>query len=152
MANRYKSRYRTSTDSIRQSMCDDACCDLLANRDKNRYRTSTGESNRSMCDDACLCLPNEDFGKRNSALGASFRCTLRGFEYSIWAMNPRKVPRNDTHNALFRFPKSSFGEHKVPSSSRGCEIPPFWFANESPCRSPTTIVASKKLRNFAPTT
>jgi len=36
------------------------------------------------CDfQANLCLPNEDFGKRNSALGVSFRWTLRGCEYSI---------------------------------------------------------------------
>jgi len=77
-----KNRYRTSTESIRQSMCDDESCDFLAKRykktdianrlvnrigrcammhvvifwpkdTKKRYRKSTGESNRSMCDDAC---------------------------------------------------------------------------------------------------
>ena len=32
-----------------------------------------------------LCLPNEDFGNRNSRSGVSFRGTLRGCEYSIWA-------------------------------------------------------------------
>jgi len=41
-------------------------------------------------------LPNEDVGKRNSTSGVSFRWTLRGCEYSIWATNHRKVPRKDT--------------------------------------------------------
>ena len=59
-----------------------------------------------------LCSPNEDFGKRNSGSGVCFRGTLRGCEYSIWATSPRKVPRKDTPDALFRFPKSSFGRHK----------------------------------------
>ena len=60
---------------------------------------------------AILCLPNEDFGKRNSRSGVSFRGTLRGCEYSIWATNARKITRQDTPDPRFRFPKSSFGEH-----------------------------------------
>jgi len=119
---------------------DDASCDLLAKMYKSRYRTSTGESNRSMCDirfciswpeksqDAYrtrrvqlipfltnlpLCLPNEDFGKRNRRSGVSFRGTLRGCEYWIWATNALKITRKDTPDLLFRFTKSSFGEHSL---------------------------------------
>jgi len=80
---------------------------------KTRYRTSRGESNRSMYDDACLCSPNEDFGKRNSGLGVSFRVILRAFVAQIQYSHPRKVPRKHTPDLLFRFPKSSFGEHKL---------------------------------------
>ena len=43
----------------------------------------------------------------------SFRGTLRGCEYSIWATTIHKMPRKDTPDLLFRFPKSSFGRHKV---------------------------------------
>jgi len=53
--------------------------------------------------------PNEDIGRRNSASGVSFRGTLRGCKYLIWATNHRNVPRNDTPDALFRLPISSFG-------------------------------------------
>jgi hypothetical protein len=60
-----------------------------------------------------LCSPNEDFGKRNMMSGVSFRGTLRGCEYSICATTPRKMPRKDTPDPLFRFPKSSFGRHKI---------------------------------------
>jgi len=67
---------------------------------------------------ASLCIPNEDLGKRNSRSGVSFRCTLRGCEFSIWATNARKITRKDTPDLLFRFPKSSFGEYKVPSATR----------------------------------
>jgi len=66
-----------------------------------------------------LCSPNEDFGNRNSRSGVSFRRTLRGCEYSIWATNPRKVPRKHTPDLLFRFPKSSFGRHKIVRSLLG---------------------------------
>jgi len=59
------------------------------------------------------CLPNEDFGKRNSRSGVSRRCSFRGRENSILATNLRKVPRQDTPDLLFRFPKSSFGRHTV---------------------------------------
>ena len=55
----------------------------------------------------------EDCGKRNSALGVSFRMTLRGLIAQNEYSHPRKVHRKDTPNALFRVPKSSFGEHKL---------------------------------------
>jgi len=45
---------------------------------------------------------------------ARWACLFDGLcEYSIRATNHRKVPRKDTPNALFRFPKSSCGEHKI---------------------------------------
>jgi len=62
-----------------------------------------------------LCLPNEDFGKRNRRSGVCLRGTLRGCEYSIWATNHRRVPRKHTPDPLFHFPKSSFGEHSFCS-------------------------------------
>jgi len=43
----------------------------------------------------------------------SFRGSLRGCEYCIWATNARKITRKDTPDPLFRFPKSSFGRHKI---------------------------------------
>jgi len=115
-------------------MRDDACCDFYGQEIQNpdiehrqanrigrcammhvvifwpleykaRYRTSTGESN--------LCLPNEDFGKRNSRSGVSFRVILRAFVAQIEYSHPRKVARKDTPDLLFRFPKSSFGRHII---------------------------------------
>ena len=35
-----------------------------------------------------------------------------GIWMSAWYSHPSKVPRKDTPDLLFRFPKSSFGEHK----------------------------------------
>jgi len=86
-------RYRTSTESIRQSMCDDACCDffwprvtksishidwrfasrcVMMHGYKNRYRTSTGESNRSMCDDACCDFSGQEIQNRyRTSIGES---------------------------------------------------------------------------------
>ena len=59
-----------------------------------------------------LFLPNEDFGKWNSVSGAYFRGILRGFVAQIDYSHPRKVPRKHRPDTRFRFPKSSFGEHK----------------------------------------
>jgi len=58
-------------------------------------------------------LPNEDFGNRNSRSGVSFRGTLRWLLAQIEYWHPRKVPRKDTPDMLFRFPKSSLGGIKV---------------------------------------
>jgi len=63
-----------------------------------------------------LCSPNEDFGKRNRRSGVSFRVILRAFVAQIEYSHPRKVPRKDTPDLLFRFPKSSFGRHKMRST------------------------------------
>ena len=60
-----------------------------------------------------LCIPNEDFGKRNSVSGVRFRCTLRGFVAQSEYSHPRKVPRKRTPDTLFRFPKSSLGRHEM---------------------------------------
>ena len=83
------------------------------------------EKKRGLVADGCnkyrlnLCSPNEDFGKRNIGSGVSFRGSLRGCEYWIWATNARKITRKDTPDLLFRFPKSSFGEHNHnPSNGR----------------------------------
>jgi len=65
----------------------------------------------SICEN--LCSSNEDCGKRNSALGVSFRMTLRGLIAQNEYSHSRTVPRKDTPNALFSVPKSSFGEHKI---------------------------------------
>ena len=46
------------------------------------------------CGKQPFMLPNEDAGKRNSRSGVSFRGTLRGCEYSIWATNARKITRH----------------------------------------------------------
>ena len=48
----------------------------------------------------------------------SFRDTLRGCEYSIWATNARKITRKDTPDLLFRLPKSSFGRHTLSPLGR----------------------------------
>jgi len=62
-----------------------------------------------------VCIPNEDCGKRNSGSGVSFRGILRGVVVQIEYSHPRKVPRKDTPDPLFRFPQYSFGMHKSPS-------------------------------------
>ena len=76
-----------------------------------------------------LCLPNEDFGRRNKRWSACFRGTFRGCEYLIWATNHCKVPRKSAFHLFFRLPKSSFGEHKVvtkdivPKKNRRIALP-----------------------------
>ena len=49
-----------------------------------------------------------------------FRGTFRGCEYSIWATIHRKVPRKCTPDLLFRFPKFSFGAHKITPTVLVC--------------------------------
>ena len=56
--------------------------------------------------------------------------TLLGREYSIWATNPREVPRKHTLYMRFRFPTSSFGRHKLSK----CDILLYLLAeNHNPC-------------------
>ena len=50
--------------------------------------------------------------------GVSFRGTLQGFVAQIKYSHPRKVPRKDTSDLLFRFPKSSFGMHNFMPPKR----------------------------------
>jgi hypothetical protein len=47
-----------------------------------------------------LCLPDDDFRRLDKPSGTSFRETLRGCEYSIWATSPRKVHRKDVPDGL----------------------------------------------------
>ena len=73
-----------------------------------------------------LCSPNEDFARMNKRWHAHFRGTFQGCEYLIWAKIHWKLLRNDTANRLFRFPKSSFGEHKLCKMiTKACDV--CWF-------------------------
>ena len=59
-----------------------------------------------------------------------FKLILRGFIAQIEYSHPRKVPQKDTPNALFRFPKSSFGRHKNEKKNKALRFAIAWSPNE----------------------
>ena len=67
-------------------------------------------------------LPKRRFWKRNNRSGVTFRGNLRAFVAQIQYSHPRKVPRKDTPDLMFRFPKSSFEQSSATS-------PLFWTIN-----------------------
>jgi len=107
LAKRYTKRtsHRRPTERHR-SMCDTHIVICLVKKYTKQISHTSTERNRSMCDThlvifwPSLCIPNEDLGKRNRRSSVSFRGTLRGCEYSIWATNARQIARKDTPELL----------------------------------------------------
>ena len=114
--------YRTSRPiRFGWSMCDIRFCISWPTKSQGAYRTSRQirlvDVRYSVLyflaiKITILCIPNEDFGKRNSRSGVFLSNDFARVRIQIQYSHPRKVHRKETPDLLFRFPKSSFGMHK----------------------------------------